>query len=168
VGGRRRTQLPVVDAHPRRARLQGHGELRQDDRDTFYFGVVVRDEIQRTLSELIIAGVFERHPNLHVVAAEAGIDYVARLEKRLDSTMQMWWHALDHELKLMPSEYFRRNVYCTVHLRSDRPQQPSFHRRRALHVVERLSPRRGTWPNSAATVKAEFDEFGVPEEQRCG
>jgi len=23
-----------------------------------------------------------------------------------------------------------------------------------------------TWPNSAATVKAEFDEFGVPEEQR--
>jgi predicted TIM-barrel fold metal-dependent hydrolase len=151
--------------------LAGHGSKGMANygktvEDTFYFGVVVRDEIQRTLSELIIAGVFERHPNLHIVAAEAGIDYVARLEKRLDSTMKMWWHALDHELKLMPSEYFRRNVYCTYI--SDPIGLNNLRFTDAAHFMWSSDYPHGaaTWPNSAATVKAEFDEFGVPEDQR--
>jgi len=101
-----------------------------------------------------------------VVAAEAGIDYVARLEKRLDSTMKMWWHALDHDLKSMPSEYFRRNVYCTYI--SDPIGLNNLRFTDADHFMWSSDYPHGaaTWPNSAATVKAEFDEFGVPEDQR--
>ena len=151
--------------------LAGHGSkglanYGKTIEDTFYFGFVARDEIQRTISELIVAGVFERYPNLKMVAAEAGIDYVARLEKRLDSTLQMWWHALDHKLVMKPSEYFRRNVYCTYI--SDPIGLNNLRFTGSSHFMWSSDYPHGaaTWPNSAATVKSEFDEYGVPEAER--
>ena len=64
------------------------------------------------MCELIAAGVFERHPDLHVVAAEAGIEYAANLERKLDSGYTSFWKKFS-KLSMMPSEYFRRNVYLT-------------------------------------------------------
>jgi uncharacterized protein len=69
-------------------------------------------------------------------------------------------------LKLTPSEYFRRNVYCTYI--SDPIGLNNLRFTGADHFMWSSDYPHGaaTWPNSAATVKSEFDEFGVPEEMR--
>jgi len=84
----------------------------KDVQGSFYFGFEARHELQRSVCELIAAGVFERHPGLRVVAAEGGIDYAATLEQRLDRSFTSFWGKLT-ELTMPPSAYFRRNVYLT-------------------------------------------------------
>ena len=51
-------------------------------------------------------------PICGVVAAEAGIEYAANLERKLDSGYTSFWKKFSN-LSMMPSEYFRRNVYLT-------------------------------------------------------
>jgi len=84
----------------------------QDLEGTFYAAFETRQEIHRSVCELIAAGVFERHPDLRVVAAEAGIEYAGNLERKLDSGYASFWKKFA-SLTMMPSEYFRRNVYLT-------------------------------------------------------
>jgi predicted TIM-barrel fold metal-dependent hydrolase len=80
---------------------------------SYYFSFRTRDEMQRSLCELIVAGTFERHPALKFVGAEGGINYAAIMEQRLDSGYRGFWGKLDHGLTMKPSEYFRRNVFLT-------------------------------------------------------
>jgi predicted TIM-barrel fold metal-dependent hydrolase len=87
-------------------------QFNQDLEGTFYAAFETRQEIHRSVCELIAAGVFERHPDLRVVAAEAGIEYAANLERKLDSGYTSFWKKFSN-LTMMPSEYFRRNVYLT-------------------------------------------------------
>jgi predicted TIM-barrel fold metal-dependent hydrolase len=87
-------------------------QFNQDLEGTFYAAFETRQEIHRSVCELIAAGVFERHPDLRVVAAEAGIEYAANLERKLDSGYTSFWRKFS-DLTMMPSEYFRRNVYLT-------------------------------------------------------
>jgi predicted TIM-barrel fold metal-dependent hydrolase len=84
----------------------------RDLEGTFYAGFETRQELHRSVCELIAGGVFERHPALSVVAAEGGIEYAANLEKRMDGSYRGFWHKFT-SLSLLPSEYFRRNVYLT-------------------------------------------------------
>jgi predicted TIM-barrel fold metal-dependent hydrolase len=81
--------------------------------DTFYFSFRTRDEMQRSLCELIVSGVFERHPGLRVIGAEGGINYAAMMEQRLDTGYRGYWGNLDHGLTRAPSEYFRECVFLT-------------------------------------------------------
>jgi predicted TIM-barrel fold metal-dependent hydrolase len=84
----------------------------QDLEGSFYTVFETRQEIHRSVCELIAAGVFERHPDLRVVAAEAGIEYAANLERKLDSGYTSFWKRWT-DLTMLPSEYFRRNVHLT-------------------------------------------------------
>jgi predicted TIM-barrel fold metal-dependent hydrolase len=84
----------------------------QDLEGSFYTVFETRQEIHRSVCELIAAGVFERHPDLRVVAAEAGIEYAANLERKLDAGYTSFWKRWT-DLTMLPSEYFRRNVYLT-------------------------------------------------------
>ena len=68
---------------------------------------------QALLISLIFEGVFERLPNLKVVLIEAGVAWGAALAWRMDRQ----WRKLKAEtphLKLLPSEYMRRNVWFTT------------------------------------------------------
>ena len=80
---------------------------------SYYFSFRTRDEMQRSLCELIVAGTFERHPQLQFIGAEGGINYAAIMEQRLDSGYKGFWSKFDHGLTMKPSEYFRRNVFLT-------------------------------------------------------
>jgi predicted TIM-barrel fold metal-dependent hydrolase len=90
----------------------GIKRFNRDLQGTFYGIFETRQEVHRSLCELIAAGVFERHPELRVVAAEAGIEYAANLEMKLDSSYRNFWQKFS-DLTMLPSEYFRRNVYLT-------------------------------------------------------
>jgi predicted TIM-barrel fold metal-dependent hydrolase len=93
----------------RRANIRTYG---RDLHGTFYAGFESRQEMHRSVCELIAAGVFERHPDLRIVAAEGGIEYAANLERRLDASYRGFWHRFS-DLTMLPSEYFRRNVFLT-------------------------------------------------------
>lgn len=80
---------------------------------SYYISFRTRDEMQRSLCEMIVAGSFERHPELKIIGAEGGINYAAVMEQRLDSGYRGFWGKLDHGLTMKPSEYFRRNIFLT-------------------------------------------------------
>lgn len=64
--------------------------------------------VAQTLTEMILSGVFERHPRLKVLIAEFGVGWIP-----------FWLEDLDRKtgrrgsLSLKPSEYFNRQVYAT-------------------------------------------------------
>ncbi|MDH3705328.1 MAG: amidohydrolase [Acidimicrobiia bacterium] len=74
----------------------------------------------RTLWHLILAGVFERHPDLTLVMTEQGVGWVPDTLRRLDG-LYMQGKATgrigelgfpsDDRLAMKPSEYFERNVW---------------------------------------------------------
>jgi predicted TIM-barrel fold metal-dependent hydrolase len=134
--------------------------------DTFYFGFESRDEVQRSIVELIAAGVFERHPELNIVAAEAGIDYAARLERRIDSTFGRFLSLMDTPLSQKPSHYFRNNVWCTYI--NDPIGLHNLRFTGADHFMWSGDYPHGsaTWPRSQESVAAECAEFGVDDATR--
>ena len=133
---------------------------------TYYFGMASRDELQRTVAEMIAAGVFERHPGLRIVAAEGGIDWAARLERRLDYTYRGAWGRIDDRLKRFPSEYFRRNVYLTYV--TDPVGLNDLRFTGSEHFMWSSDYPHGaaTWPRSTELFGGECDESGVAEEDR--
>ncbi len=86
--------------------------------ETLYFG-------QRTIPQLVLSGVFERHPNLKFVFTELGVgtwllDTVAALDRfvmgsKLPGTVtEMFAGRATTKLSKLPSEYCREQVYLGV------------------------------------------------------
>lgn len=68
------------------------------------------------LNAMVLGGVFERHPDLTVVFAEHGIDWVTAATLRMDALATPGLSPLllgDYRLPLTPGEYVRRNVRVT-------------------------------------------------------
>jgi predicted TIM-barrel fold metal-dependent hydrolase len=130
-------------------------------RDTFYFTFISRDEVQRSICEMIAAGVFERHPNLRVVAAEAGIEWGATLERTLDNSYRSFWSKLPGAPSLKPSEYFRRNVYLTFI--DDPIGLNNLRFTGAEHFMwsSDYPHLAATWPRSQSVIDAEFGRAAV-------
>jgi uncharacterized protein len=64
-----------------------------------------------TLSNLVYAGVLERHPDLKVAVLECGGGWIAHWMDRMDEFLEAYAWAAE-PLSLTPSEYFRRQ--CVV------------------------------------------------------
>ena len=70
---------------------------------------------QQFLGNLILSGVFDRHPKLKVVCAEFDVGWVANLVQQVD-----YWFGRDSTFdadkninQRSPSEYFKKNVFFT-------------------------------------------------------
>lgn len=145
---------------------KGIGQYGVTVEGTYYFGIRSRDELAQTSAEMIAAGVFERHPDLRIVAAEGGIDYAARLEQKLDLTFSGAWGRIDDRLSLKPSEYFRRNVYLTYI--EDAIGLHNLRFTGSDHFMWSSDYPHGaaTWPHSRKLTEREFNEAGVEEADR--
>jgi len=115
-------------------------------------------EVQTSLAEMIYGGVFDRFPDLKIVAAEFDIGWVAHASDRVST--------LDPKLglELAPADYLKRNVWYTF--QDDRAgvlTTPMFGTDKFLwssdfpHGVT-------TWPDSAAIVDRQFQ--GISAEAR--
>ena len=71
-------------------------------------------EMMCALAGLICGGVLERHPKLRVVFLEAGASWLPYWLWRLDEHVAWLGRAESPELRLQPSEYFRRQCFATV------------------------------------------------------
>ncbi|MFN8025613.1 MAG: amidohydrolase family protein [Acidimicrobiia bacterium] len=65
----------------------------------------------RTLGNLLLSGVFERHPTLNVVSVESGLGWIPFLIEGLDYEVSETAPHIGEILSMKPSEYFKRQVY---------------------------------------------------------
>jgi predicted TIM-barrel fold metal-dependent hydrolase len=70
---------------------------------------------QDIMGMMVLGGVFERNPQLDVVCVEADAGWVAHYMYRMDHAYKRHrnWLTASSELKKLPSEYFRENIYTT-------------------------------------------------------
>jgi len=128
---------------------------------------------QRTTMELILSGVFERHPSLRFVTTEVGASWAASLVKGLDAWVtesrvhgtvaNMLAHEMGEKLSLLPSEYFARNCYLGTFLSAD-----DMRARHAIGVGNIMwgsdfPHHEGTYPYTTEAMRANF--AGVPESE---
>ncbi|HEY5153954.1 MAG TPA: amidohydrolase family protein [Acidimicrobiales bacterium] len=77
------------------------------------FLTIVRS-CQDVMGALVFGAVFERHPELRVVCAEADAGWVPHYTYRMDHAYDRHRNWMPHgELSRKPSEYFNENVYVT-------------------------------------------------------
>ena len=67
-------------------------------------------EVMLTLGEMISTPLFDRHPKLRIVLAEADTGWLPWLLERVDRGHERYGMQNGIQLKLKPSEYFHRNV----------------------------------------------------------
>ena len=96
----------------------GHGKESRYDSNLFLRIMSIPHEVQRTFTSLIFGGVLERFPNLKIVSAENDIGWVPHFLARADMAFHKLgsvklgtWQGV--KLSMLPSEYFRRQVYAT-------------------------------------------------------
>jgi predicted TIM-barrel fold metal-dependent hydrolase len=75
-------------------------------------------EVEKTFATLILSGVLERFPSLRVVSAELNCGWLPFFLRRLDERfhargVRLGGSPFATELKLTPSQYFRRQLYAT-------------------------------------------------------
>jgi predicted TIM-barrel fold metal-dependent hydrolase len=78
----------------------------------------------RVVTNLILAGTFDRHPDLKCVSVESGVGWIPFILETLD--YEMYENAPDELAKLRkaPSEYFRSNLYATFWFENNRNRLP--------------------------------------------
>jgi uncharacterized protein len=78
----------------------------------------------RVVTNLILAGIFDRHPGLNCVSVESGVGWIPFILETLD--YEMFENAPDDLAKLgkAPSEYFRTNLYATFWFENNRNKLP--------------------------------------------
>jgi predicted TIM-barrel fold metal-dependent hydrolase len=67
-------------------------------------------EVMLTMGEMLTGTLFDRHPKLKIVLAEADTGWLPWLLERVDRGHQRYGAQNGIHLKLKPSEYFHRNV----------------------------------------------------------
>jgi uncharacterized protein len=73
----------------------------------------------RVVANLTFSGVFDRYSNLKIVSVESGIGWIPFLLQALDYQLREAAPATMDRLSMLPSDYFRRNMYSTFWFEAD-------------------------------------------------
>jgi predicted TIM-barrel fold metal-dependent hydrolase len=118
------------------------------------FGASAHLAARRALTQLILGGVFDRHPALRAALVELRADWVPATLAHLDARVA----ARSLGLELEPSEYFRRNWWVAPS--SPRPTEVAMRDEigvdRFLFATDYPHPE-GTWPDTAEWLRVAFD-----------
>ena len=123
---------------------------------------------QEAFSQLIFSGILDRYPSLKWVAVEGGIGWVHYFLERWDNSLERQRHWANLDLKLKPSDYWRRQVYATFE--EDTIGVELAVRRPDICPVDNLLwasdyPHSDTtWPRSREVVRDHFKD--MPDEAR--
>ena len=78
----------------------------------------------RVVTNLILSGMFDRHPDLKMVSVESGVGWIPFILETLDYEMAENAPQELAQLKKPPSEYFRSNLYATFWFEKNRNKLP--------------------------------------------
>jgi predicted TIM-barrel fold metal-dependent hydrolase len=92
----------------------GHGpESKDKNRSRYQSKMCSPHEIQRSFIDILFSGVLERFPNLKLVSAENDIGWIPYFLYSADYYYRKYLHYEPTELRMPPSEYWKRQVYAT-------------------------------------------------------
>jgi len=132
---------------------------------------VTPHEIEKSFSILILSGVLERFPRLKIVSAENNCGWLPYYLQRMDrgfarfgpsGTVTPW----ATKLTLKPSEYFRRQMYCTFI--DDSFGVASRHWIGVDNVMwsSDYPHTASTWPHSRDIIERDFKEVSEVEKRK--
>ena len=119
--------------------------------------------IMEALSQIILTGVLERFPKLRVIGTETGIGWIPYFLEQTDDNYLRHRFWAKSELRMLPSEYFRRQCFSTF-------QVDTVGVRNRSSMLDNIMwssdyPHSGAdWPNSVVTVERNL--AGVPPDER--
>ena len=67
----------------------------------------------RVVTNIILSGMLDRHPTLKMVSVESGVGWIPFILEALDYEMSENAPKQLAHMSMLPSEYFRRNLYAT-------------------------------------------------------
>ena len=70
--------------------------------------------VARVLTNVILSRVFDRFPELQMVSVESGVGWIPFILEALDYEMTENAPHAKAALELLPSEYFKRQIYATT------------------------------------------------------
>jgi hypothetical protein len=83
----------------------------------------------RVVVNVILAGMFDRYPDLKMVSVESGCGWIPFILEALDYEMEENAPSDLAKLTKMPSEYFRSNLYATYWFEKNQASCPRSSRR---------------------------------------
>lgn len=120
---------------------------------------------QDILAMFVFGGVFERHPRLKLVCAEADAGWVPHFTYRMDYAYDRHRHHVKTEkLSKAPSEYFFNNIYLSFQDDLVAFQLRNHMNIRRLMWANDFPHFDSTWPNSREIIKKHT--AGMPEEEK--
>jgi predicted TIM-barrel fold metal-dependent hydrolase len=78
----------------------------------------------RVVTNLILSGMFDRHPGLQMVSVESGVGWIPFILETLDYEMAENAPRELAQLEKKPSEYFRSNLFATFWFENNRNKLP--------------------------------------------
>jgi predicted TIM-barrel fold metal-dependent hydrolase len=116
-----------------------------------------------TLSQLIGAGVLERHPDLHVVFTEGGGTWLAAAVEMLDEGFHYTHpHYVRPKLSMPPSDFVRRQVHVTFQHDKSVMKLTDVIGVDALMFGTDYPHLEGTWPDTQKVVDELFGDVPAP------
>lgn len=92
----------------------GHGpESKDKSRSRYQIKMCNPHEIQRSFIDILFSGVLERFPQLQLVSAENDIGWIPYFLSSADYYYHKYLHYEPTELRMPPSDYWKRQVYAT-------------------------------------------------------
>jgi uncharacterized protein len=79
----------------------------------------------RVVTNLILSGIFDRHPDLQTVSVESGVGWIPFILETLDYEMNENAPRELAAMKKPPSEYFRSNIYATFWFERNQGKLPA-------------------------------------------
>ncbi|MGH8011539.1 MAG: amidohydrolase family protein, partial [Candidatus Binataceae bacterium] len=119
---------------------------------------------QDLLAMFVLGGVFERHPALKLICAEADAGWVPHFTYRMDYAYRHHRHHIKTEpLSKPPSEYFFENVYVTFQDDLMAFKLRNFCNVRRLMWANDFPHFDSTWPNSREVIREHTAELSEAE-----
>jgi predicted TIM-barrel fold metal-dependent hydrolase len=120
--------------------------------------------VERSLTDLVFAGVLERFPRLRIVSVENDIGWIAHYLQRMDHSYEKYRYLEKRVIPNPPSYYFRRQVRATF--QDDRVGILTREMIGADNLMwaSDFPHSDSTWPHSREVIERDF--AGVPASER--
>ncbi len=119
--------------------------------------------VEKSLAEIIFAGVLERFPKLRLVSVENDIGWIAHFLQRLDHAYEKYRYLERAAIPNPPSYYFRRQVAATFQDDRVGVVTRDFVGVGSLMWASDFPHSDSTWPNSREVIARDFQ--GVPDDE---
>ena len=88
-------------------------ESQDDDTKLAIGGTLLFIGNARVVTNIILSGMLDRHPKLQMVSVESGVGWIPFILEALDYEMSENAPKQLDQLSMLPSEYFKRNLFAT-------------------------------------------------------